>query len=170
MPGSGAEQVPLYPQNTVVTNVTGKNDVQTVKVDATSGNYTLEWEDVKSPNLAFNLTAAELQVKIEALSEYLVGSVTVTGGPGNSGGTTPYVVTYGGKLAKQAVPVLVGASVSLSGGGAAVTITHTTTGEGVPSNAVQRGTGLADRTGNTAPQAGTSAAEQHTTNTGSKFE
>lgn len=163
-----ARDIPTHIMDTpVTTSALLTSDVQTVKVDATSGNYTLEYGGVKTGNLAYNLTAAELQTKLELLTP-LQGNIAVTGGPGNSGGTTPYVVTFINNLAARAVEVLVAASVSLSGGGAAVTVTHTTTG-GAATKARQKGTGLADRTAETSPLGQESPAAIHTANSGGKF-
>lgn len=162
-------QVPNFPQDERITNVTGKNDVQTVKVDATSGNYTLEYGGIKTGNLAFNLTAAELKAKLELIAA-LQSNIKVTGGPGNAGGTTPYVVEFINDRANKAVEILVGASVSLAGGGAAVTVTHTVSGEGVPAKAVQVGTGLANRSAEVSPLEAASPAEKHAANSGNVYE
>jgi hypothetical protein len=60
-------------------------------------------------DLGFNISAAELEAELNALPSIgsVGGSVTVTGGPGNSTGSTPYMIEFGGTLAGDDVPQLV---------------------------------------------------------------
>ena len=102
-------------------------EVQNVAVDGTSGTFTLSIEGDSTAAIAFNATAAAVQAALEALPGVDVGDVIVTGGPGNSGGTTPYVVTFVGKFAGQNV-ALMGDADSLAGGGADVIVTQATAG------------------------------------------
>jgi hypothetical protein len=110
--------------------VQADNEVQKVKVNATSGQFKLTFSGQQTGNIAFDALASTVQTALEALSNIAVGDVKVTGGPGNSGGTTPYFVTFRGALGDTDVPTLTGANGSsvLSGGGASITITVDTPG------------------------------------------
>jgi hypothetical protein len=165
-------QVPNFPQDERVASVAGTSAVQTIKVDGTSGTFGLIYDGVKIAKtvLAFNITAVKLE---EELITHIPGlndtNINVTGGPGNSGGTKPYVVTFVGNLANEPVPAFTSEN-ELAGGGAAVTITQTVAGVLPSSKGVQRGTGLADRNAETNPLEVASPAEKHTTNSGSVYE
>lgn len=113
--------------------------VQTLTIDATSGNFRLRYGSDTVPPQKFNVTAANLKTALEALPAIGSGQIaSITGGPGDSGGTTPYVITFGGTLASVAVltlEVLSGAApnastalVNLTGGGATGTLAVTTAG------------------------------------------
>jgi hypothetical protein len=105
--------------------------VESLRVDATSGTYTLGYKGETSGAVAFNASAttggSSVRALLEALTAITPGDVTVSGGPGDSGGTTPYVVTFAALLAGDNHP-LTATSVDLAGGGAAVTVTNTTPG------------------------------------------
>lgn len=105
------------------------NEVQRIVVDGTSGGYTLSLEGDVTAAIAFNATAATMRGRLEALPQIDPGDVTVTGGPGASGGGTPYIVTFvAGQYAGADAPQLVAADVDLAGGGDSVTVTTTTAG------------------------------------------
>lgn len=119
--------------NEISKSVNGpRNEVQTVTVNATSGNFTLTFSGQTTANIAFNASnttgASSVRQRLEDLSNIAPGDVTVTGGPGDSGGTTPYQITYGGAYANTNVAQITATSVSLAGGGAAVTTGTTTAG------------------------------------------
>lgn len=121
-----ADQV--VPRTELLTGHTNAPDVVTtpgswsVKVDATAGNFTLTVNGQTTANIAFNAAASAVATALNNLDA--VSNATVTGGPGNSGGTTPFVVTIGD--VEGAAPALTGTNVSLTGGGAAITITVVT--------------------------------------------
>jgi hypothetical protein len=106
----------------------GVNEVQEIKIDATGKNWKFGFDGETTGNLLFNLTAAELQVKIEELSNINAGDVKVTGGPGDSGATKPYVLTFGGQYAGTNVPQVTATKVDLEGGGATATASTKTAG------------------------------------------
>jgi hypothetical protein len=165
-------QVPNFPQDERVSNAPGTSAVQSIKVDGTSGTFGLIFDGVKIAKtvLAFNITAQKLEEElithIPGLND---GDINVTGGPGNSGGTKPYVVTFIGTLANQPVPAFTAES-ELAGGGAAVTISQTVAGVLPSTKGVQVGTGLANRNAEANPLEVASPAEKHTTNSGSVYE
>lgn len=101
------------------------NEIQSVKIDATAGQFKLVYGGQTTADIAFNAAASAVQSALVALSNIDPGDVYVTGGPGNSGGTTPYVVSFGGALGTGDVAQLTSAAgtTPLSGGGAAATIT-----------------------------------------------
>lgn len=106
------------------------DEIQSVKVDATAGQFKLTFEGQQTGNIAYNATAAAVKEALEALSNVAAGDVAVTGGPGSSGGGTPYVVTFRQVWGGMNVGAMTGANgtTPLSGGGAAVTISTTTQG------------------------------------------
>lgn len=129
----------------------GVNEVQSIKVDGTAGTWTLEYEGQKTDALAFNISPANLAAELEELAGIPEGSVTVSGGVGNAGGTTPYLVEFTEELAGQDIELLVDAD-ELTGGGADVTVTTTAGGkDATASLAVQRGKGAADATARVSP-------------------
>lgn len=111
---------------------TGTNEVQEVKVDGTGGTHRLEFDGELTDKLAPGLTAAELLAEMEELSNIQPGDLTITGGPGDSGGTTPYVFTFTGQYAGTNVPAVISVEEELTGGGAAVTVTTKTAGVSPP--------------------------------------
>jgi hypothetical protein len=80
--------------------------------------------------LAFDASAEAVQNALDALPTIggAGGSVAVTGGPGDVGGTNPYEITFHGSLAKKDVPQLVAGDIDLSGGGESATVSTTTPG------------------------------------------
>jgi len=105
------------------------SEVQHVAVAATGGNWTLTSSigaGGTTGNLASTVSAAALQTALEALALWNVGDVVVTGGPGDSTGSTPYILTYAPYLGN--VPEVTGASVTLTGTG---TVTPSTVTPGV---------------------------------------
>lgn len=113
-----------------LSNVGGTNEVQQVTVDATGGTFTVTHAGQTTTALAFNVSAAAFTTALDALSNLAPGDVVVTGGPGNSGGTTPYTLTFGGTLAYTNVAQVTCASGSLTGGPATATPSTPTPGVG----------------------------------------
>jgi hypothetical protein len=114
------------------------NEVQTVTIKATSGKYKLSF-GAGGPGISdteeieATATAVEVQAKLNALTNVNTGggSVTVSGGPGNETGSSPYTVTFnGGPLAKKNVAQLVATNVSLAGGSPSSSATVATTIQG----------------------------------------
>ena len=63
-------------------------------------------------------TATVVQNALQALPAIGAGNVTVTGGPGNSGGKNPYLIAFSGPFAELDVPQIVIGSSALTGGAA----------------------------------------------------
>jgi len=79
---------------------------------------------------AFDASAEAVQNALNALPTIggAGGSVAVTGGPGDAGGTHPYEITFRGRLGKLDVPQLVADDIDLSGGAESATVSTTTPG------------------------------------------
>jgi hypothetical protein len=105
------------------------NEVQMLDVAATAGNFTLTFNGETTPSLVATATAAEVEAKLNALGTINTGggSVTVTGGPGNATGSTPYRVAFtGGPLAATDVAQIAAVNVSLTGGSPSTATTAST--------------------------------------------
>lgn len=116
------------------------DEIQEVKVDATAGQQKTTFEGQQTSNVAYNASATVYREALEALSTVGAGNVEVTGGPGNSGGTTPYKVKFIGSLAGKNVGAMTVANgtTPLSGGGAAATVTTKTQGSKAGEGGIQR--------------------------------
>lgn len=110
------------------------NEVQSLRVDATAGQFKLTFGEKTTADIAFNATAKAVEEALVALTSIGAGGVSVSGGPGDAGGTKPYVVNFIGKFTGTDVAALVTAAgtVPLTGGGAAATVTTTVGGSKGP--------------------------------------
>lgn len=108
--------------------VTDPNEVVTLTVDATGGTYTLTLGADTTGAIAFDATAAALETELEALTTVGAGNVSVSGGPGNAGGTTPYTIEFVGDLASTDVGAITVDDALLTGGGATATVEVTQAG------------------------------------------
>jgi len=78
------------------------SEEQEIRIRATGGQFKLSFESDTTPDLSFDATSGEVQAALNALSSISGGggSVSVSGGPGDAGGTSPYVIRFdGGPLA-----------------------------------------------------------------------
>ncbi len=91
------------------------NEVQLITVQARAGSFNLTFAGQTTPDLPFDASAAEVQAALRALSSIGSSNVTVTAGPGDVGGSSPYVVTFVGALAATDVAQLTGAPGSGNG-------------------------------------------------------
>jgi hypothetical protein len=112
----------------------GANEVQKIQVIGSGGGFKLLWTDPdgntnETATIKFNASAAEVQAALEATPSIDPGDVTVTGGPGDLTGTTPYSATFAGRYSKADVAALT-ATDTLTGGEEKVVITTTTPGVG----------------------------------------
>ena len=110
-----------------------QGDKYTLTVDGTAGNFTLGVKTaatgplggVDTTNVAaqnFNVAAGTLQTVLEAMAG--LDDVVVTGGPGSSGGGTPYFIEVNSPSGQ-----LVLVSEAVTGGGGTVTLTQTQVGQ-----------------------------------------
>jgi hypothetical protein len=99
------------------------NEIQIVTIDATSGTFTLSFEDQTTADIAFGATAANVRTALEALSNIESGDVVVTGSNGG-----PWTITFQGQFANQDVVALTGDGSALVGGSTDVVIEEVTQG------------------------------------------
>jgi hypothetical protein len=105
------------------------DEVQEIRVNATSGTFSLTFDGDTTGALAYNVSETAMRLALEALATLAPGDVEVSGGPGDAGATTPYVVTFGGTLAGTNVSAIIGNNISLAGGGASISVTTTVQGK-----------------------------------------
>lgn len=105
--------------------VNARNEVVSITIDATSGNWTFTYGAQTTANIAFNATAAAVKTAIELLSTVDADDILVSGGPGNSGGATPYYFAFASEVDETAITV---ADISLAGGGDTITVAVIQTG------------------------------------------
>lgn len=94
-----------------------------LQIVATGGTFTFTVGANTTSALAYNVNAGALQTALEGLASVGVGNVLVTGGPGGSG-TTPFLIQFTGtfETAEPGATSVNGAS--LTGGGAAATLSN----------------------------------------------
>jgi hypothetical protein len=89
------------------------DEVQTITVtDATGGTFTVTYDSEETAPLAYNITPAQLQSALEALTTIGEDNVSVTGTAGTS-----YVVTFIGDLAATSLDLMVIDDSLVTGGG-----------------------------------------------------
>lgn len=139
----------------VLGSAEGTSEVQ--KIDYTgvtagkTTTLTFDGETTSNIKAKAEATAAEVQSKLEALSNIPAGSITVTGATGG-----PFTVTFlADEWDQDNVPAITAAAAE----GSAPVVTTVTQGES-PAEAVIRGTGDADRTGDVSPLTGESPTER----------
>lgn len=134
-----------------VIDIDGTNGVLSITVKATKGNFKVLVEGDSTANVKFNASAAELKAALEAIGAVDIGDVTVTGGPGDAEGKTPYKLAFAGQYAGDNVPTVTTDVTGLEEGSKEAKVATVTAGADENPDAVQRGTGLADRTEDTSP-------------------
>ena len=118
--------------------VANVNEIQQVTVDATGGQWQISVQTTSGPPIDPEVdtqvalvgatdSAATVQAALEALSNVGAGNVVVTGGPGDAGGTTPYVIEFTA-VALTSAPAVVVSDVSLVGGASTVVQLQTQAG------------------------------------------
>lgn len=103
------------------------NEVQSLTVVATSGDFTVTCLGATTANIAYDADAATVDAAL-VTAGLTNGLVTVSGGPGDATGTTPYVFTYGDSILASDVTPLIATNVSLAGSGNGVTTATTVNG------------------------------------------
>jgi len=89
------------------------NEIERITVKATGGTFTITYGGETTGSINYNASAAEVQAALEALADIEPGDVTVVGGPG---GSAPYTLIFGGKLAEQSVTPVTTDRSGLTGG------------------------------------------------------
>lgn len=103
----------------IVNPIAGVAEVQTVTVDATGGTFTATHGGNTTSALAFDVSAAAFTTAMGLITDH-PGMVTVTGGPGASGGGTPYTLTWDANNGNVAAPTTDPALLTGGAGTAAV--------------------------------------------------
>jgi hypothetical protein len=117
------------PPNTTITAV-GANTL-TMSTTATANSLPpLTARETTGP-IPFGATETELQAALEALPGIGSGNVTVTGGPGDATGTSPYMITFsGGPLQGNDIPQMTANATGLTEGTKTATVATTVAGGG----------------------------------------
>jgi hypothetical protein len=78
-----------------------RNEVRQVKLLGSSGTRVWYYRNgaEQTPPLPYNVSAPVLQAALEALPEIGTGNISVSGGPGDATGSTPYIFTFTGAFA-----------------------------------------------------------------------
>lgn len=133
----------------------GRNETQTITINATGGTYTITFEGQTTTAIAYNANAATVQAALEALSNVAPGDVTVTGGPG---GTATLTVAFAGAYTATNVTAMTTNAASLTGGTATATVATLTEGAAASTGNERTVTvAVVDETGH-APSGATQAA------------
>lgn len=119
-----------------VTEINADNEIQTITVDAAGGTFTVTFDAEETAALDFDILAADLQTALEGLSTIGAGNVSVSGGPGDAGGTTPYVVEFIGDLAGANQAAMTTDATNLTGGAGTAVVATTQAGGGNGSSLV----------------------------------
>jgi len=102
------------------------SQIDSIAVDATGGTWELVVNGDSSTltTLGFAITAAALQALLAARVDIGAG-VTVSGGPGDAGGTTPYVIDWSGSTVKCEPVTVATVPTNLTGGASTAVVTNT---------------------------------------------
>jgi Tol biopolymer transport system component len=82
----------------------GTDEVQSIKVNATGGEFRLSFQGDTTGDISFRAPASTMASELEALPSIGPSGVGVVGGPGDRDGSTPYIVTFGGPFGATNVP------------------------------------------------------------------
>jgi len=118
--------VPLraWGQDVVSSGAEQADERQRLTVDAGAGQYKLTFGAKTTADIEWNEPAAGIETKLNALESIGTGNVTVSGGVGGVGGTTPYLIAFGGSLAdtNQSIITVSAGTAPLAGGAATAAI------------------------------------------------
>lgn len=120
----------VFERGFAMLNVAGTNEVQEITVKAKAGNIKISFDGQTTALIAYNATAAAMQTALEALSNVDAEDIVVTGGPGDEGGTKPYVLTFGGQYEETNVSAVTTDVSGLTEGTKTAAVTTKTAGVG----------------------------------------
>ena len=107
-----------------ITQHAAVNEVQTITLtNATGGTWQARWNGFTTDNLAYNISAANLQTALRALASIDGAYVTVTGSAGG-----PYTVTFTSILGGYDVELITVSGANLTGTSPTVAVVETTKG------------------------------------------
>lgn len=127
------QPVQLWGSGVVKNGPGNSNEVQAVRVDATGGSFKLSFGGATTADISASASADVMEAALNGLSSIGSDGVSVSGGPGDAGGTTPYLVSFTGpSLGGDNQPLLsaTDGSSPLSGSGAEIS-TYTTIQGGI---------------------------------------
>lgn len=105
------------------------DEIQAVAVEAEAGTFMLEFASESTAPLPFDASAGEVTSALNALGS-IGGGVEVSGGPGDSSASHPYLVRFSGPHAGTNVPTLVANGSQLTGATHSVVVSTRTQGGG----------------------------------------
>ncbi len=94
------------------------NELVSIDVDATGGNWKFIFGAQTSADIAFDATAAQVKTAIELLSSVDADDILVSGGPGKTGGGKPYYFAFASNDNEGAITT----SDTLTGGAGTATV------------------------------------------------
>jgi hypothetical protein len=106
--------------------IDGRSEIQQVTIAATAGQFRLKFGSAETADLPFNANATEVENALRATACPGKKCLIVSGGPGDTAGSSPYKIGFGRSLATTDVEQLicVAGTTPLSGGsGCSVTTT-----------------------------------------------
>lgn len=108
------------------------DEQQQLTVGATGGTFTLTFGGQTTGPLAFDAAPTAVESALNALGTIggAGGSVDVTSGPGDAGGSTPYLITFGGTFAGTDRETAIADGTLLTGGTASAVVTPWVKGGG----------------------------------------
>lgn len=107
-------------------------EVQNITVAASGGTWDLTIGAESALDLAYDISAADLEDVLDGFTAFSNGDIEVTGGPGNVSGSTPYVLTYLASLGNRVLPTC--DSTNLTGGAHTATPSTVVPGVGASDN------------------------------------
>lgn len=143
------------------------NEQQKIIVTAEGGTFALKFGGKETAAIKFNATPAEVAAALTALSTIASGDVKVSGGPGDSTGSSPYLISFVGSLEDQNVAQVEAVGTNLTATGTHTAVASTVAPGVGPTGTVIRGTGQADATERVQPRAGLSPKAFRAANAGS---
>lgn len=157
---------PTFILDEPVTDISAVQGAVSITVKAKKGTFVVSIEGDETADVKFNATKEELLAALEDLGAVDSGDFVVTGGPGDELGTKPYVITASasGQYAGANFPTITTDPTKLEEGAETADVKVVTVGSDENPLAVQRGTGLADRTEDVSQLTGDSPAEDRAEN------
>jgi hypothetical protein len=117
-----------------ITSVCGKNEKQTITLDSgvSDGTFTLTYDGQTTPDLAYNISAADMQTALRALSSINGANAAVT-----AGDPSGWVVEFIGTLAHTDASAITGDGTNLVGDVKTVTVVETVKGNAATVNVTE---------------------------------